>query len=64
MSFLDPGPSSFTYENENLLFSETTGPFLSNCVCRVLDTRKIQGNENLFIGIGSHDQDGCHAHIW
>ena len=27
MSFLDLGPGSFTYENLNLLFSETTGPF-------------------------------------
>ena len=26
-SFLDHGPRSFTYEKENLLFSETTGPF-------------------------------------
>ena len=26
-SFLDLGSRSFTYENENLLFSETTGPF-------------------------------------
>ena len=22
------------------------------------------GNENLYKWIGSHDQDGCHAHIW
>ena len=22
------------------------------------------GNENLYIWVGSHDQDGCHAHIW
>ena len=29
MSFLDLGPRSFTYENENLLFSETTWPFLT-----------------------------------
>ena len=28
-SFLDLGPRSFTYENDNLLFSETTGPFLT-----------------------------------
>ena len=28
-SFLHLGPRSFTYENENLLFSETTGPFLT-----------------------------------
>ena len=28
-SFLDLGPRSFTYENKNLLFSETTGPFLT-----------------------------------
>ena len=27
MSFLDLVPRSFTYENKNLLFSETTGPF-------------------------------------
>ena len=28
MSFLDLGPrQSFTYENENLFFSETTGPY-------------------------------------
>ena len=27
-SSLDLGPRSFTYENENLLFSETIGPFL------------------------------------
>ena len=26
-SFLDLGPISFTHENKNLLFSETTGPF-------------------------------------
>ena len=26
-SFLDLGPRSFTYENQNLLFSETTWPF-------------------------------------
>ena len=26
-SFLDLGPRSFTYENRNLLFSGTTGPF-------------------------------------
>ena len=26
-SFLELGPISFTYENLNLLFSETTGPF-------------------------------------
>ena len=29
MSFLDLGPRSFKYENENLLFSETTWPFLN-----------------------------------
>ena len=29
MSFLDLGPRSFTYENFNLLFSETTEPFLT-----------------------------------
>ena len=22
------------------------------------------GNERLFAGSGSHDQDGCHSHIW
>ena len=22
------------------------------------------GNENLYKWVGSHDQDGCHAHIW
>ena len=27
--FLDPGPRSFTYGNFMLLFSETTGPFLT-----------------------------------
>ena len=27
-SFLDLGPRSFTFENRNLLFSETTWPFL------------------------------------
>ena len=26
MPFLDLGPTSFTYQNRNLLFSETTGP--------------------------------------
>ena len=26
-SFLDLGPISFAYENKNMLFSETTGPF-------------------------------------
>ena len=26
-SFFDLGPRSFTHENKNLLFSETTGPF-------------------------------------
>ena len=28
-SFLDLGPMSFTYENQNLLLPETTGPFLN-----------------------------------
>ena len=23
-----------------------------------------RGNESLFAASGSHDQDGCHAHIW
>ena len=23
-----------------------------------------RGNESLFTASGSHDQDGCHAHIW
>ena len=23
-----------------------------------------RGNESLFVGSGSHDQDGHHAHIW
>ena len=27
MPFLDLGPMTFTYENLNLFFSETTGPF-------------------------------------
>ena len=27
MPFLDLGPRSFTYENKNLLFSETNEPF-------------------------------------
>ena len=30
-SFLDFGPRPFTYENENLLFSETTEPFFTKC---------------------------------
>ena len=29
VSFLDQGPRPFTYKNLNLLFSETTGPFLT-----------------------------------
>ena len=24
----------------------------------------VNGNENLYKWVGSHDQDGCHAHIW
>ena len=28
-SFIDLGPRSFTFENSNLLFSETTRPFLT-----------------------------------
>ena len=31
-SFLDLGQRSCTYENLNLLFSETSGPFLPNCI--------------------------------
>ena len=36
MSFLDRGPWSFIYENFNLLFSETTRPFLTKLSMQAL----------------------------
>ena len=37
-SFRHLGQRSFTFENLTLLFSETTGPFSTNFVCKPLET--------------------------
>ena len=63
-SFIDPfdlypGCLRFSY----LIFftSKTAGLIETKLhVALLLDV----GNESLFMGSGSHDEDGCHAHIW
>ena len=35
-SFLALRPKQLTYENLNLILSQTTGPFLSKCACKLL----------------------------
>ena len=40
--FLTFAQRPFMYENENMLFSETTGPFLTKFVCKLLGTWKLK----------------------
>ena len=44
-----------------LFFSETVGSFDTKVYMK--DYGRM-GNVNLFIWVGSHDQDGRYAHIW
>ena len=54
-----PSASSFTILKDLLLRNRLANQ--SQILCGASLGR---GNDILFAASGSHDQDGCHAHIW
>ena len=61
MSFSDLGKRSLRFQNQNLFFLESTGSFETKFLMKAYRTMGMKKYTNEF---WSHDQDGCHAHIW